>query len=76
VRLIDLPSGVKARVLTVGSVGNIRLRLSELGIRPGAEFRVLQRAGLGGRLIALDCERIALDSRTATTIEVEESSPS
>jgi len=47
------------------------LRLREIGLRPGERIRVIQRAGLGGRLVGLGCVRIAVDATTAACIEVE-----
>jgi ferrous iron transport protein A len=47
------------------------LRLKEMGLRPGERIRVIQKAGIGGRVIALGCARIAVDSATARAIEVE-----
>ncbi|MBN2176665.1 MAG: ferrous iron transport protein A [Demequinaceae bacterium] len=70
--LIDLTPGVDARVTGVRASGGDSLRLTEIGLRPGEKVRVVQRAGLGGRLIALGCGRIAVDAGTARRIEVEE----
>ena len=60
----------------VDAGGDVLLRLTELGLRRGAPVRVVQHAGLGGRLIALGCGRIALDSGTARRIEVAEEAAS
>lgn len=70
-RLKDLPTGVDASVVAVHADGDIGLRLGEMGIRPGVNVRVLQRAGIAGRLLAFGCERIAVDLATAGGIEVE-----
>lgn len=70
-RLKDLPPGVDASVVAVHADGEIGLRLTEMGIRPGVDVRVLQRAGIAGRLLALGCERIAVDLATAGGIEIE-----
>jgi ferrous iron transport protein A len=71
VKLKDLSSGVDARVVAVHADGEIGLRLKEMGIRPGAGVQVLQHAGIAGRLLALGCERIAVDVATAGGIDVE-----
>jgi Fe2+ transport system protein FeoA len=47
------------------------LRLMEIGLRPGQRVRIVQRVGLGGKLLALGCARIAIDAETARRIEVE-----
>ncbi len=47
------------------------LWLKEIGLRPGERIRVVQKAGLGGRLVGLGCARIAIDLGTARCIEVE-----
>jgi ferrous iron transport protein A len=70
VRLSDLASGEEARVVAVRGTGDARFRLLEIGLRPGATLRVVQRAGVGGRLVAIDCGRIAIDAETSRDIEV------
>jgi ferrous iron transport protein A len=72
VLLIDLAPGVDARVIGVHAEDGASLRLTEIGLRAGERVRVIQRAGLGGRLLALGCGRIAVDAGTARCIEVEE----
>jgi Fe2+ transport system protein FeoA len=42
-----------------------RLRLSQLGLRPGATVTVLARTSGGGRLVGVGSTRIGLDRDTA-----------
>lgn len=49
-----------------------RLRLQELGLRPGVEFYVANRAAFGGVVINIAGTRVAVDARSARHIEVEE----
>ncbi|TQK76924.1 ferrous iron transport protein A [Rarobacter incanus] len=49
-----------------------RLRLRELGIRPGAQVRVIRSTPFGGRVITLATRRIALDPHTCAAIAVEQ----
>ena len=48
--LEDLPPGARARLLRLGGERPFRRRLMELGLLPGAMFRVIRRADLGGVL--------------------------
>jgi Fe2+ transport system protein FeoA len=45
-------------------------RLAELGLRAGARVRVVLRTAGGGRVIAVDESRIALDRQTLRRIPV------
>lgn len=47
-----------------------RIRLAELGLRPGQPVTVVQRAVGGARVVSVADSRIALDSRTAGRIPV------
>ena len=69
-RLSDLAPGEEACVVAVRGTGDARFRLLEIGLRPGARVRMVQRAGVGGRLVALDCGRIAVDAETSRDIDV------
>lgn len=53
--LVDLPVGATARIASVdvGADADVTFRLGELGLRPGATVRVLNRAAFGGRVLAL-----------------------
>ncbi len=59
--LADVPAGGRA-TLGVPDLDPPRVRrLAELGLRAGAEVRVLVRTSGGGRVVALGDDRIALD---------------
>lgn len=45
-------------------------RLQELGLSAGCRIRVIQRSAFGGRVVAVGRERLALDARTASRIDV------
>ena len=49
-----------------------RLRLYELGIRPGSEFFIVNKAAFGGLVVNIAGARVAVDRRSARAIEVEE----
>ncbi len=46
------------------------LRLSELGLRPGATVQVTHRAAFGGRVVGIGADRFAVDAATCAQIEV------
>jgi ferrous iron transport protein A len=64
--------GVPVRLTAVRLEPADRLRLAELGLRPGAVVTVLRRMAGGARLIALGTSRIAVDPRTARALAVED----
>ena len=47
------------------------LRMQELGVRPGTEAVVTQHAGFGGVVINIAGSRVAVDHRSARSIEAE-----
>ena len=49
-----------------------RLRLAEIGIRPGVALTILGRTSGGGRLLAFGTGRVALDRETAHQITAVE----
>ena len=49
-----------------------RLRLYELGVRPGSEFFIVNKAAFGGLVVNIAGARVAVDRRSARAIEVEE----
>jgi ferrous iron transport protein A len=51
-----------------------RMRLAELGLRPGERVRVTQRSIAGARVIAVGGSRIALDAGTAALLPVRSDS--
>jgi ferrous iron transport protein A len=67
----ELPPDTAGRVLAVGLDPVHRLRLAELGIRPGARLRVTHRAAFGGRVLAVGADRFALDAATCARIQVD-----
>ncbi|MFI2755098.1 ferrous iron transport protein A [Cellulomonas sp. P22] len=68
--LAEWPVGACARVVAVDAEQSMRLRMSELGLRAGAVLHVTQRAAFGGRVVAIGAQRFAVDSQTATRIEI------
>lgn len=50
-------------------------RLAELGLRAGAEVVVLHRTAGGGRVVAVDDARIALDRATLQAMPVRGTGP-
>ena len=66
----DLAVGESA-ILGVPAVDRAqRIRLAELGLRPGQPVTVVQRGVGGVRVVSVDDSRIALDSRIAGRIPV------
>ena len=49
-----------------------RLRLYELGVRPGSEVFIVNKAAFGGLVVNIAGARVAVDRRSARAIEVEE----
>ena len=49
-----------------------RLRLYELGVRPGSEFFIVNKAAFGRLVVNIAGARVAVDRRSARAIEVEE----
>ena len=47
------------------------LRLCELGLRPGVEVTVTQKASFGGLVLNVSGSRLAVDHRSARRIEAE-----
>ncbi len=48
-----------------------RLRLRELGLRPGTRIQVRHATPFGGRIVQIGSRRIALDAATARAVQVE-----
>lgn len=66
----DLAVG-ECAVLGVPTVDRAqRIRLAELGLRPGQPVTLVQRGVGGARVVSVADSRIALDSRTAGRIPV------
>lgn len=62
--------GVEATLVGLDLADATRLRLSELGLRPGAVVRVLNRTPGGGRVVGLGAGRVAVDRATAGAVTV------
>lgn len=69
--LAHWPTGTDARVLAVDVGAAARLRVGELGLRPGAVVRVTHRAAFGGRVVAIGAQRFAVDAATCARVVVE-----
>jgi ferrous iron transport protein A len=69
--LSALPPGSTARLCDVRLATAARLRLAELGLRPGAVVRVVNRTPGGGCVVGLGTSRVAVDRHTARNVAVE-----
>lgn len=45
--------------------------MRELGLRPGTELTVIQKAAFGGRVININGSRLAVDAASTRKMEVE-----
>ena len=70
--LSECPLHVSAQILSVDVGPQYCLRLKELGVRPGARFYAVNRAAFGGVVINIAGTRIAVDRRSARSIQVGE----
>jgi len=70
--LATVPPGLPVRLTAVRLGPADRLRLAQLGLRPGAVVTVRQRMAGGARLLGLGTSRIAIDPRTARALAVED----
>lgn len=69
--LSEAPVGASLRVGAVVCAPATRLRLAELGLRPGEQITVTHRTSGGGRVVSVDHCRIALDRATLRSVEVD-----
>jgi ferrous iron transport protein A len=69
--LAGSPVGAVVRLTGLHLAARDRLRLAELGLRPGAAVTVLARTAGDGRVVGLGTSRIALDHATACRLAVE-----
>ena len=67
----DLAVGERALLAEVDATDDQRRRLAELGLRPGQEVTVSQRAVGGARVLSVHGSRIAVDARTAAALRVQ-----
>ncbi len=58
-------------VTGVGGDPAVRRRLAEMGVRAGARIRVLHRSSGGGRVLAVEGARVAIDAQLAAAIDAE-----
>lgn len=65
-----LPVGSEARISAINAPRQLRHRLLGLGLHPGESLRVLQRRG-NGLVVAVGGSRVALDLRTAESLQIE-----
>lgn len=66
----EAPLGSALCIDSVDGSGSVRLRLAELGLRPGESVVVSHRTAGGGRVVSVDHSRIALDRATLRGIKV------
>lgn len=69
--LSKCPVNACARLSQIDVDPVYQLRFQELGVRPGASFRVSTRAAFGGVVINIAGTRVAVDRRSAHRIHVE-----
>ncbi|ADG73510.1 FeoA family protein [Cellulomonas flavigena DSM 20109] len=67
--LRSVPPGGSARVVAVDLDDGPRVRLRELGVRPGRVVQVTHRSAFG-LVVAVGADRFAVDARTAAAIGV------
>ncbi|MBF0950100.1 MULTISPECIES: FeoA family protein [Actinomyces] len=71
-QLSQFPLRTRARLGNMDVPSEHRLRLYELGVRPGSEFFIVNKAAFGGLVVNIAGARVAVDRRSARAIEVEE----
>ena len=71
-QLSQFPLRTRARLGNMEVSPEHRLRLYELGVRPGSEFFIVHKAAFGGLVVNIAGARVAVDRRSARAIEVEE----
>ncbi|UZN03994.1 FeoA family protein [Cellulomonas sp. S1-8] len=69
--LSGVPTGGSARVVAIDLDDGPRVRLRELGLRPGGDLRVTHRGAFGGLVVAVGADRFAVDARTASHVRVD-----
>ena len=71
-QLSQFPLRTRARLGNMDIPSEHRLRLYDLGVRPGSEFFIVNKAAFGGLVVNIAGARVAVDRRSARAIEVEE----
>ncbi len=61
----------RARLLNLRVAPQFMLRLSELGLRPGAELSVVSKAAFGGMIVNIGGTRVAVDRASTRLLDVE-----
>lgn len=64
-------TGRHLRVVDIDLDDRSRVRLRELGLRPGADVHVTHRGAFGALVVAVGADRFALDAGTAAAVRVE-----
>ena len=70
-QLCDVHVGQCATICAVNATPQATRRLSELGLRPGAQVTIAQKTSGGGRVVKLGSTRYALGTEALRQIEVE-----
>lgn len=69
--LRDCRVNARVRLMELNLAPDCSLRVQELGLRPGAEATVTQRAAFGGVVLNVGGARVAVDYRSTKRIRVE-----
>lgn len=68
--LRELPVGGRAHVSAVGDQP-MRVRMTSMGLRPGAEISIIARGASGSRIVKVGDARLSIARELAASIEVE-----
>lgn len=68
--LSECPLRARAQIVRMEAAPQFRLRLEELGVRPGVSFTAVNRAAFGGMVVNIGGARVAVDHRSAQLMEV------
>lgn len=71
-KLNDAPLGVTLTITSLTADDHPRRQFIAHGIWPGARVEVFHKAAFGGRVVRLGTDRIALDKRACSHVEVEQ----
>ncbi len=71
VKLSECRRGDRGHLTSVAVQPCYQLRVQELGLRPGAQFVVTNRATFGGIVLNVGGTRVAVDVRSSKLIDVE-----
>jgi ferrous iron transport protein A len=73
--LDSAPLGAAVRVAATDVPSDLARRLAELGLRPGAVVRCIQRTAGGGRVVDVDGARVALGRSVLRSVCTEPAPP-